>query len=172
VITNFLLDHAAAVPVALLLIALACVAAGYLVLRWGRRRAGWVLVGLSLLPVVALTLVPATGGGAGAVGCTVQFALPTWGSVELLANAALFVPPVFFATLVTRRPLAVLVAGSGLSVLVEAVQALAPAIGRACDTNDWMMNTLGAGVGVLLAVGTVALGTAGDRAEPGRGPRR
>ena len=32
-----------------------------------------------------------------------------------------------------------------------------PAIGRACDTNDWVMNAIGAGAGVLLALVTIAV---------------
>jgi glycopeptide antibiotics resistance protein len=107
---------------------------------------------LSLLPVLALTLVPAGSSRLDHVMCTAQFSLPTPGSVELLANVALFLPPALFATLVTGRPVLALVAASALSALVEALQAVIPAIGRACDTNDWMMNTIGAAVGVLLAV--------------------
>jgi hypothetical protein len=169
-ITNFLLDHAAFVPVVLVVIAVGCVGIGYVL---SRRRHGqwitWVLVALSMPPVVALTIVPAADSRLAEVRCTVQFSVPTLGSVELLANVALFLPPVFFATLATRRPLATLAAGAGLSVAIEALQALAPAIGRACDTNDWLMNTLGAAVGVLLAIGTIAIvnrrGSRGDTAH-------
>lgn len=156
-ITNFLLDHPALVPVAALLVALAGVTVGFLVLR-GRhgQRITWVLAGLSVLPVLALTLVPA-GVRMDEFLCTVQFAAPTLGRVELLANVALFFPPVFFATLATRRPLLMPAAGAGLSAAIEATQALVPGIGRACDTNDWLMNTIGAAIGALLAYGTIAL---------------
>jgi len=150
-ITNFLLDHSALVPVALLLVALVCVGVGLLV----PRRVLWVLLGLSVLPVFALTLVPTFDSRVAYDACTVQFSVPGLGTVELLANVALFVPPVFFAVLVTRRPVWMLLAGSGLSAVIEGVQALVPAIGRACDTNDWMMNTIGAVIGVLLALGTM-----------------
>nr|WP_281372159.1 VanZ family protein [Modestobacter versicolor] len=68
-----------------------------------------------------------------------------------MANVALLVPVVLFAALATRRPLLALAAGTGASVLVEAVQALTPALGRACDTNDWSMNTVGAVLGAALA---------------------
>ncbi|GAB3435788.1 VanZ family protein [Actinophytocola sediminis] len=164
-ITNFLLDHSALVPVALVLIAVVCVGVGYLLLRVRRhgQRIMWTLVVLSLVPVVALTLVP-TAGRAYAV-CTLQFAMPTLGTVELLANVALFIPPVFFATLATRRPLLTLAVGTALSAAIEAVQALAPAIGRACDTNDWAMNTAGAVIAVLLAGGTSKLSRSGEVAS-------
>ncbi|MEV7554331.1 VanZ family protein [Amycolatopsis sp. NPDC089917] len=153
-ITNFLLDHSALVPVAILLVALVCAVLGLLFAS--RPRILWVLAGVSLVPVLALTLVP-TGRTIDEIGCTVQFWLPTLGAVELLANIALFLPPVFFAALASRRPLTMLAAGSALSALVEALQAFLPAIGRACDTNDWLMNTIGAVLGVLLAVGTAWL---------------
>jgi hypothetical protein len=159
VITNLLLDHSALVPVALLLIAVVCVGIGYLLLRGGRAyapRIRWGLVTLSLLPVVVLTLVP-TSRRVDEVGCTVQFSLPTLGTVELLANLALFFPPVFFATLATRRPLPTLAAGAGLSAAIEAFQAVLPGIGRSCDTNDWAMNTTGALFAILLAGATMTL---------------
>ena len=156
-ITDVLLEHAGLVPVALLAVALLCIGIGYLVLRaGGSRRIAWILTALCVLPVLALTLVPASRNGDHPV-CTVQFALPTLGSVELLANVALFLPPAFFAALATRRPLQVLLAATGASAAIEALQALAPGIGRACDTNDWLMNTLGIGVGVLLAGAVTAL---------------
>ena len=156
-ITNFLLDHSAIVPVVLLLVAVVCVGAGYVIVR--RRHAGralWALATVSLLPIVALTLVP-TGLGLDEVACAVQFYVPTLGRLEMLANVALFVPPVYFATLATRRPLLIALAGVTLSAVIEAVQALVPAIGRACDTNDWAMNTGGVVLGVLLSTATIAL---------------
>jgi glycopeptide antibiotics resistance protein len=152
-ITNFLMDHSALVPVTLVLIALVCAGVGYLFLR--SRKVMWTLATLSVLPVFALTLVPTSGRAYET--CAVQFSLPSLGTVELLANVALFFPPVFFAALATRRPLLMLVAGTGLSAALEALQALVPAIGRSCDTNDWMMNTIGAVAGTLVAWGTIAL---------------
>ncbi|UMO99373.1 VanZ family protein [Amycolatopsis sp. EV170708-02-1] len=157
-ITNFLLDHSALVPVAILLVALVCAVLGHLFA--GRRRVLWALAGVAMVPVFALTLVP-TGRTIDEIVCTVQFSLPTLGSVELLANVALFLPPVCFAALASRRPVTMLAAGSALSAVIEALQAFVPAIGRACDTNDWLMNTLGA----LLAAGMAWL--VGRRAQSG-----
>ena len=163
-ITNFLLDHAALVPLGLVLTAVACVGLGYATRH--SRRVQLALTAVSLLGVLALTLVPAATAGRVDPGCTVQFSLPRLGSVELLANVALLVPAACFAALASRRPLVVLAAGSGLSAAIEGLQALAPGIGRACDTNDWAMNTLGVLVGVLLAVGTARLAGRGSRARP------
>ena len=82
--------------------------------------------------------------------CALQFSFPTLGSVELLANVALLLPVIFFATLATGRPGLTMLAGTALSAAIEGVQALVPAIGRSCDTNDWAMNTLGALVAAVL----------------------
>jgi hypothetical protein len=104
-ITNFVLDHPVLMPVMMVLIAVVCVGVGHLLLRAHRygRQIMWTLVGLSLLPVAAMTLDPGHGGTY--VICAVQFSMPTLRSVELLANVALFFPPVFFAALATRKPL-------------------------------------------------------------------
>jgi hypothetical protein len=156
-ITNLLVEHSALVPVVLALVAAVCVGVGWLLLRARRygQRILWALVVLAMLPVAALTLLPTPGQVF--VVCVFQFSMPTLGAVEALANVALFFPLVFFATLATRRPLLTLAAGAVLSAAIEAAQALAPIAGRACDTNDWAMNTIGTVVAVLLAVATLAL---------------
>ncbi|OLF11976.1 hypothetical protein BLA60_08045 [Actinophytocola xinjiangensis] len=156
-ITNFLLDNSALVPLALVLVAVVCVTVGYLLARsrFGRRALVAMIVA-SAVPVVVLTLVP-TSTPRSEILCVVQFALPTFGTVELLANVALLFPLTFFAALATRRPVVVFAAGAGISAAIEAVQALVPGIGRACDTNDWLMNTIGAAAAVALARATIAL---------------
>jgi len=113
-------------------------------------RLSWILTGLSLLPVMALTFVPVRRQLYDV--CTVQWDLPTFGRVELMANVVLFVLPVLFASVASRKPLLMLLAGSALSVLIEVFQALVPAIGRSCDTNDWLSNTIGAAIGAVLAI--------------------
>jgi hypothetical protein len=165
VLTDWLLDHPWASPAVLA----ALVVLGPLVGSWlaGRRRLTAWLAGAALLPVALLTLLP-VDSGTGLVRCTVQWALPTLGRVELLANLLLFVPPALLATVATRRPLVVLVGGSLLSAVVEASQALVVGIGRACDTTDWLCNTLGVGLGVLLGIAALALHRRGRPAPPGR----
>jgi VanZ family protein len=158
-VTIFFLEHPAFVPMALLLIALICIGIGFLILcsrRYGHRIT-WTFLALSSLLVFALTLGPSHNSRPDDVVCSIQLSVPTLTSVELLANVALFVPLAFFATLATRRPLSMLAAGAGLSAAIEVVQAVVPAIGRACDASDWMMNTVGTVVGVLLACATIAL---------------
>ena len=63
------------------------------------------------------------------------------------------------------RPVLVAAAVSGLSALIELVQASVPAIGRSCDTNDWFMNTIGAVLAAFLAALIL-------RGEKRRGRRR
>ena len=123
-------------------------------------RVAWLLTGLTLLPVAALTLVPVRRELYDV--CTVQWSLPTFGRVELMANVVLFVLPVLFAGVASKKPLLMLLAASALSVIIEVFPALVPAIGRSCDTNDWLNNTIGAAVGAVLAI--VALWLAKRRA--------
>lgn len=146
-ITTVLVEHPWLSPTLLVVV----VAAGLLTGRWlvPRPRLTWALAAVSLLPVVALTLVPVDRELF--ARCSVQWALPTPGRVELMANVVLFVAPVLLAGIATRRPALAFLAGSVASVLVEAVQAAVPAIGRSCDTNDWLSNTIGALVGAALA---------------------
>jgi len=155
VITNWLLDHPWANAVGFAVLVLVGPLAG----AWlaGRRRAAWWVTGASLLPVAVLTLSPT--GRTGVAGCTVQWALPDPGSVELVANVLLFAVPALLATVAVRRPVVVVLAGSALSVVVEGVQAVALDLGRACDTTDWLCNSLGALLGAGL--GWAALRAAG-----------
>jgi VanZ family protein len=60
----------------------------------------------------------------------------------------------------------VFVGPSVLSALIETVQALIPAIGRSCTTNERLSNTIGAAIGVLLPV--IALHFAGPIQHPER----
>lgn len=129
----------------------ALVVVGPLVGRWllGRPRSAWVLFGVSLVPVAVLTMVPT--GREVVEACAVGWALPTPGRVELMANVVLFVPPVLLAAVASRRPWFALAGGVLGSAAIELVQALVPPLGRSCDTNDWLSNSIGAVIGVGLA---------------------
>lgn len=153
-ITNWLLDHPWATAVGFAVLVLAGPPLGVWLVR--HRRAAWWLAGASLVPVAVLTLVP-TGRTTPSPGCTVQWALPGLGTVELTANVLLFAVPALLATVASGRPVAVLLAGSALSAGIETVQAVALDLGRACDTTDWLCNTLGALLGVVLGRLAVAV---------------
>ena len=160
VLTTFLIEHPWLPPTGLgVLVVLGPLAGARLVRRPGL---AWLLAAASLLPVALLTLWPVDREPF--ARCTVQWALPTLGGrVELLANVVLFICPALFAAVAARRPLMALVLGSGLSAALEALQALAPGLGRSCDTTDWLSNTIGAATGAGLAV--VALALARSRRE-------
>ncbi|WP_083259628.1 VanZ family protein [Cellulosimicrobium cellulans] len=119
-----------------------------------RPRAAWIAFAVSLVPVAFLTLVP-TGGDAET--CVLNWQLPSLGNVEMLANIALFVPPVLLASVASRRPWWALAGGVVGSVAIELLQTLLPALGRSCDTNDVLANALGAALGAALAAAALVL---------------
>jgi VanZ family protein len=152
VISTLLAENADVLRVAFWVGVAACALVGWLLYRSRSNRALLVLAAIALAGMFVLTLSPSDGYAASP--CTVQFSIPFQG-IDTLANLAMTVPLALFASLRYRRPLAVLAAVSLLSVLIELVQAALPALGRACDTNDWLMNTVGAAVGALLAIGII-----------------
>lgn len=110
---------------------------------------------LSIVTLTLLTLIPTTR--APSVGCAIEWALPSFGAVELMANVILFAPVALVAGIATKRPLVALLIASGAAAAIEVVQAIIPALGRSCSTNDWLSNTLGAALGALLAVAAMRL---------------
>jgi hypothetical protein len=116
-----------------------------------RPRATAALLSAALVAVAVLTLYPESGRTAPEVACAVEWPtlIPT--AVESMANILLFVPVAVLAAVRWRRPVAAIIGASALSAVIEFVQAVVPAIGRACDTSDGITNTLGAVVGGLLA---------------------
>lgn len=161
-ITTFLVGHPWLSPAALGLLVVLGPVVGRLVAH--RPGAAWSLTVLGTLPVLVLTLLPTHRRAF--QRCEVAWTLPTVGRVELAANVVLFVTPALFAAVATRRPALTFVAASVLSVLIETVQALMTVIGRSCSTDDWLSNTIGAAVGVLL--GVLALQLGGPRRHPER----
>jgi hypothetical protein len=147
VITDLLLEYPWLAPTGLGVLIVLGPFLGGLLLR--RPKLAWLLTVASLLPVALLTLVPVDRELF--ARCILQWSLPTPGRVELMANVVLFVGPALFAGIATRRPLRVLAVLSGLSVALEALQALVPGLGRSCDTTDWLSNTIGAAIGASLA---------------------
>jgi hypothetical protein len=83
--------------------------------------------------------------------CEAAWSLPTPDRVEPFANLVLFIPIAFLIAVAAKRPLLGLLAGAAFSALIEAVQALLPAIGRSCDTGDFVANSLGALGGAVLS---------------------
>lgn len=67
---------------------------------------------------------------------------------ERIGNVLMFVPLTFFATLASRRPVVVALAGMALPVLVELTQAFLN-VGRDCVGYDWVNNAIGALLGAV-----------------------
>lgn len=109
---------------------------------------------VAIVGVAVLTLYPDGAANPG-IACNVglPYLAPT--AVESTANILMFVPVAFLAAVRWRRPLLGVVGASAFSVVIEVAQALVLVVGRACDTSDWITNTLGAVIGGILA--TVAL---------------
>lgn len=155
-ISTFLAEHAVLVRAAFWL---AVVVAAVLAWTLHRRQLRGVLFGLSglaLVAVLVLTLLP-DGVRPGGVTCTAQLSVP-FGGIETLANVAMLLPLVVFLGTATNRPFSVLAGAVVLSAAIEVVQALAPVLGRRCDTDDWFMNTVGALLGAVVAVVVRRLG--------------
>ncbi|GAA1430278.1 hypothetical protein GCM10009616_14420 [Microlunatus lacustris] len=161
VISTLLAENPTLVRVLFVVAAASSTVLGWLLHRFGRSRALGVLTAVGLLGALALTLSPS--GARAAVFCTVQFSVPFRG-LDTLANVAMMLPLALLAALRFRRPWVVVAAVSGLSALIELFQALVPALGRACDTDDWFMNTVGAALGGVLAALIVTV-EAGRRAR-------
>jgi hypothetical protein len=148
VITTFLVEHPWITTVAFATtVAIGPVAGYWLALR--PRLAKWLGLA-SLLPVVALTLVPASRDLA--IGCATEWGFPTFGAVELMANVVLFVPPVLLLGVAVRLPSVVCLGAIVASGLIEVTQALVPMLGRSCSTNDWLANAIGSALGAAIAV--------------------
>jgi glycopeptide antibiotics resistance protein len=155
VISTFLVEHAPLVRIGFWVAVAAATLLAWVLHRFRFRR---VLLGLSavaLVTVLVLTLLP-DGARSGGVTCTAQLSVPFQG-IDTLANVAMLLPLVLFLGTATNRPLTVLTGAVALSAVVEVVQALAPVLGRRCDTNDWFMNTVGAVLGAIIALVVCAL---------------
>ena len=119
----------------------------WLVSRQGTARR---LLRVMAAAVLLLTLFPTTYRTV-ETRCLVDGGLAHLVAPEPLANVVLFVPLVLLAGIRTRRPLAMFLAGSALSALIETIQALVPVLGRSCTTGDWLANSAGALTGAVLA---------------------
>lgn len=77
----------------------------------------------------------------------------------------LTVAPALLAGVAARRPLLIGLLLSAVSAAVEGLQALLPALGRSCDTSDWLSNTIGAVLGAGLAAAALLLARPDGRAR-------
>ncbi len=106
---------------------------------------GRVVIALILLAIGAITLSPASGPSTAGL-C---FLCADHGTADAIRNIALFVPLGAAALLATGRPVSAAGAAALFSLVLELAQVLIP--GRDASAGDWVFNTLGAVLGVLIA---------------------
>ncbi|MFG2400342.1 VanZ family protein [Streptomyces lydicus] len=105
----------------------------------------------SIVSVLFLTLWT-NGGTQGAGTCVVNMTLlEPFGTEQGLLNSLMFMPVGFMGVFVTRRMVPAFACGVALSALIETAQGALPAIGRACDTSDFVSNSAGSMLGALIA---------------------
>ena len=131
-----------------------------------RPRPTWALAAVSLLAVLALTLLP--DNRIVAPGCANSGFTFSLFAVESVANILLLLPSTFLVGIATRKPWWSILGGSAFSALIELVQAFVPAIGRSCDTSDWVTNTVGAVIGGVLAFLSLRLASSRQQRKAGR----
>lgn len=127
-----------------------------------RPRAAWALAALAAVAVLVTTLYP-TGREVELV--CVLGRDGTLAGPEPLANVALFVPIGLLVGIASRRPALGALAGAVLTVAIELVQALAPALGRSCAVDDAIANAVGAALGAVLAAAALLLARRGAPTE-------
>ena len=122
------------------------------------RHRGVVAVALvcSVVAALGLTLVP-DGEPQPGIRCAAQLPYLSPTSVESVANVLILAPTALLAGLLLRRPAVGAAIAVGLSAIIEACQALVPALGRACDTSDLLTNALGALLGGLIAFAAISV---------------
>ncbi|MER6051099.1 VanZ family protein [Streptomyces sp. NPDC001793] len=105
----------------------------------------------SIVSVLCLTLW-STGGTQGSGTCVINLnVFEPFGTEQGILNCLMFVPMGFLGALVTRRIILGAASGVLVSAAIETTQGAIPAIGRACDTSDFVSNSTGGILGALLA---------------------
>ena len=154
-LSTFIADNYQLVRIVVVLAGIACVVLAGVLARAGAkgRRIALGIAGLATLVIILLTLTP-HGKQLPAADCFLEVDDP----LGDIFNVALFLLPALFFVVATRRPLLVLLGAIALSALIEVVQQLLQGLlSRACDINDWVANSTGAAVGVLIAFVIVTL---------------
>jgi hypothetical protein len=143
---------------------------------WARRFGGSAMMATAVLAswavLVTVTLVPDTTlawqqdtlafVGRTAAG-NVAVCVTSWGSavsqavttLDGQANILLFAVPALLGAFWLRRPVIVGLALTAQSALTELFQAVIA--GPACQTSDWIANSVGAALGVAIAAGAIAV---------------
>jgi hypothetical protein len=153
-LSTFIIENFLLVRIALVVGAVVCLAVAA-VLTWIGRAGQRIAVVISAVAALAVLLLTLTPDKYPIPAVTCSFDPSSFYSDEF--NIVLFLLPALFAVVATRRPVVVLASGIGLSALIELVQCLTLALGRRCDVGDWLANSTGTAIGVLLAVVLMAV---------------
>jgi glycopeptide antibiotics resistance protein len=153
-LSTFIIENFLLVRIALIVGALVCVALAA-VLGWIGRTGQRIATGIAAVAAVAVVLLTLTPDKYAIPAVTCSFDPSFFYNDEF--NIVLFLLPVLFAVVATRRPVVVLAGGIGLSAIIEVVQSLTLALGRRCDVGDWLANSTGTAIGVLIAVVVMAV---------------
>ncbi|MCK7623329.1 VanZ family protein [Streptomyces sp. RS10V-4] len=120
----------------------------------------------SIVSVLCLTLW-STGGTQGSGTCVINLnVFEPFGTEQGILNCLMFVPVGFLGVLAARRILPGAASGVIASAVIETTQGAIPAIGRACDTSDFVSNSTGSILGALVAF--ILVRTAHGRLDPWR----
>ncbi|MGW1404359.1 VanZ family protein [Streptomyces sp. NPDC002405] len=129
--------------------------------RLGKPGVLCALTGAALAGVVTATLYPISPDAPASATCFIERDVITGTfATQGLLNVLLFIPLAALATWLTRRPIPVTLACVALSATIEVTQALAPGMGRACDSTDLWTNSIGAFAGAGVASAGLYWGTA------------
>jgi glycopeptide antibiotics resistance protein len=142
-----------------------------------------LLMLLSVAPVLAFTLPPDASTVPVGAGVRLRYFFGLFldpvnvhrqidaigSNSERMANLILFVPAGFFATLATRRPLRIALAGIAIPFLIETWQAISGV--RVGSAADWLHNCGGTLIGVVAATVFLPLGRRPRREAPPVGER-
>ncbi|MFF4860502.1 VanZ family protein [Streptomyces sp. NPDC001231] len=129
--------------------------------RLGKPGVLCALTGAALAGVVTATLYPISPDAPASATCFIERDVITGTfATQGLLNVLLFIPLAALATWLTPRPIPVTLACVALSATIEVTQALAPGMGRACDSTDLWTNSIGAFAGAGVASAGLYWGTA------------
>ncbi|MEU2361786.1 VanZ family protein [Streptomyces noursei] len=105
----------------------------------------------SVVSTLCLTLW-STGSTQGSGTCVINLKVfEPFTTEQGILNCLLFVPTGFLGVLTTRRTLLGAASGVLMSAVIETTQGALPVIGRACDTSDFVSNSVGSILGAIAA---------------------
>ena len=112
------------------------------------RRGSMLMLALSIVVIVAATMVPTPGSRGPLPVSWCMTCGPMW-MADAISNVVLFVPFGAALVLLGMRPARAVLLGSLVSLVIELLQSRGVPSGRNPALSDWVMNSIGAGVGAF-----------------------